>query len=191
MPYDNGPNVARYQQKQNAEGKCRTCARDRMVGKNGRLSPYCEIHRARATQREIARQAKLRAAGESRPSPASKTWAMHLAHPYDAQFTACGAIRDGINTIHYAGVTCGNCRRTSAYRVAAQSGPPAAQSGPPDGGPPPPHIVSVAPMTDAEARRMLNKDRPICGGCSAPLDWRRIVALQEFCADCQPIMPDC
>ena len=186
MPgYDNGPNVARYQAKRLSEGKCRTCGtRDRMVGKSGRKSPYCEIHRARATQREIARQAKLRAAGESRPSPASKTWAMHLAHPYDAQFTACGAIRDGINTIHYAGVTCGNCRRTSASRIAAQSGPPA-QSGGPDGGPPP-HIVAVAPITDAEARRMMALAQRRCAECRRPLSDERVVAGIEFCRDCQP-----
>ena len=81
--------------------------------------------------------AQGRAAGETRPTPAKKTWTMHLAHPYDGQLTACGAIRDRLNTIHRAGVTCGSCRRTSAYRLAKDSGPPAAQSGPPDGMMPP------------------------------------------------------
>ena len=177
--YDNGPNVARYQQKQNAEGKCRTCARDRMVGKNGRLSPYCEMHRARATQREVARQARIRAAGKDRPTPASKAWAMHMAHPYDAALTACGAIRDGINTIHYTGVTCGNCRRTAAYRLAAQSGGPPAEDGPA-------HIVTAGPVTDAEARRMMALAQRRCAECRRPLPDDRVVAGIEMCRDCQP-----
>ena len=181
-------NVARYHEKKRLAGKCRTCDRPRMVGKNGRPSPYCEIHRARATQRELDRLAKLRAAGEPRPTPASKSWVMHLAHPADAMHTACGTLRDSINCIHIAGVTCANCKRTAVYRIALESGPPA---GPGDmAGNVRPAISpsngngAVDKLTEDNRRAALMGRR--CAACRAPLSAERLIAEIEFCAECQP-----
>lgn len=181
MPYNNAPNVERYQQKRLAEGKCRTCGtRDRMVGRNGKLSPYCEVHRARATQREIERLAKKRAAGQARPAPPSKAGVMHLANPGDALLTACGAMRDSANTIHVTGVTCANCKRTVAYRMAQSgpaSGPAVSQNGNGNG-------TAADAIIDINRRAALMGRR--CANCRAPLSAERVTFGIEFCPDCQP-----
>ena len=183
---NNGPNVERYQQRRLSEGKCRRCGnRPRLVKKNGRASPYCAECRARATAREVARLAERRASGQKAPSPSSRGWAMHLAAPNSALLTACGALKDGTNTIHVTGVTCKNCARTAAYRIAlsgADTGPavapgPAKRNGNGNGN-----------GADAliETRRQAALMGRRCANCRAPLPAERLLAEIEFCMDCQP-----
>lgn len=182
----NAPNVARYQSKRLSEGKCRRCGtRPRMVKKNNRASPYCEKCRAAATAREVARLAERRAAGQKAPSPASRGWAMHLAAPSSSLLTACGALRDGVNTIHYAGVTCKNCKRTAAYRLAAgpDAGPGVSLNGNGANG-----NGGNGDAVDAliESRRQGAIQGRRCAECRAALPAERLIAGIEFCADCQP-----
>ena len=174
---NNGPNVERYQQKRLSEGKCRRCgSRPRLVKKNGRASPYCDKCRALATAREIARKKERRAAGKA-PSPSSRGWSMHLASPSSALLTACGALKDGTNTIHVAGVTCKNCARTAAYRMAL-SGPDAAPTRNGNGN------GAVDNLIETQRRAALMGRR--CANCQAPLSAERLIAEIEFCPECQP-----
>lgn len=186
---NNGPNVERYQQRRLSEGKCRRCGnRPRLVKKNGRASPYCAECRARATAREVARLAERRAAGQKAPSPASRGWAMHLAAPNSALLTACGALKDGTNTIHVTGVTCKNCKRTAAYRIAGgpDTGPavapgPVKRNGNGNGGN---GNGAADALIETQRRAALMGRR--CANCRAPLSAERLIAEIEFCPDCQP-----
>ena len=185
---NNGPNVERYQQRRLSEGKCRRCGnRPRLVKENGRASPLCADCRARATAREIARLAERRAEGKA-PPPASRGIAMHLAAPNSALLTACGTLRNAANVIHYTGVTCKNCARTSAYQIAAQSGPGdmrpaispngAGNDGNGNGN------GAADALIETQRRAALMGRR--CANCRAPLSAERLIAEIEFCANCQP-----
>ena len=109
----------RYQSRRNAEGNCRRCGtRPRAESKNGGLSPYCELCRARASQAELKRQARLRSEGSAKPSPNSPAWKTHLLAPDGGVLAACGASADINSTDDPAAVNCGNCARTGAFKTA-------------------------------------------------------------------------
>ena len=110
---------------------------------------------------------------------------MHLAAPNSALLTACGALRDSVNTIHVTGVTCKNCARTAAYRLA-QSG---ADTGPgATAGPVKRNGNGNGNGADAliETRRQAALMGRRCASCRAPLPAERLLAEIEFCRDCQP-----
>ena len=114
------PVVARYQAKRLAEGKCRRCGtRPRMSLAGGRMSPYCEDCRAKASARQAKRLTELRQQGQPAPSPGSPAWKVHLAAPDGGALAPCGAKADVNAASDIAAVTCGNCARTAAFRAAA------------------------------------------------------------------------
>ena len=122
--YSYPANTKRYQDQRNAEGKCRRCGtQPRMMNKNGALSPYCVRCRARASDAEIKRQARLREAGNAAPSPNSPVWKVHFSAQEGGSLAACGARAELNSAADPAAVNCGNCARTAAYKAVADSRP--------------------------------------------------------------------